>query len=128
MLHGGGDAPALGPTVRRAQGRRICHRLLPARRLAEGIASPPPKVLGRDTLRPSFASRTCGRGKARTPPPVSGSTTSRLIVIQPSRQAWGHSSWWSSRWGCGTLVVSTVFPLFCGPGPGVCQHLRGHSR
>jgi hypothetical protein len=41
----------------------------------------------------------------------------------------GSSSWWSwpARWGCCILMVSTVFPLFCGPGPGVCYHPRGHS-
>jgi hypothetical protein len=52
---------------------------------------------------------------------VSGSTPGWPSVIQPSLQAWGRSSWWSwwQRWGCGTLVVSTAFPLFCGPGPGV---------
>ena len=35
-------------------------------------------------------------------------------VIQPSLQAWRHSSWrsWSTRWGCCILVVSTVFPPF----------------
>jgi hypothetical protein len=49
VLHGGGDAPALGPTLRRAQGQRICHRRLPARRLAERVMCPPPKVVGRDT-------------------------------------------------------------------------------
>jgi hypothetical protein len=36
--------------------------------------------------------------------------------------------WWSWRRSCGTLVVSTVFPHFCGPGPGVHQHHpRGHT-
>jgi hypothetical protein len=44
----GGDAPALGPTVRRAQGLRVCHRCLPTPRLAERVVSPP-KVLGPDT-------------------------------------------------------------------------------
>jgi hypothetical protein len=49
VLPRGGDAPALGPTVRRAQGRRICHRRRPARSLAERVVCPPPKVLGLDT-------------------------------------------------------------------------------
>jgi hypothetical protein len=59
----GGDAPDLGPTVRRAQGLRICHGHLPARRLAERVVSPAPKVVGRDTLRPSFAPDNCVHAK-----------------------------------------------------------------
>ena len=47
----GGDAPTLEPTVRCAQAQRICHRRLPARRLAERVVSPHPKVLGRNTTK-----------------------------------------------------------------------------
>jgi hypothetical protein len=49
VLHGEGTHPPLDATVCRAQGQRICHRCLPARRLAERVVCPPPKVLGRDT-------------------------------------------------------------------------------
>ena len=49
VLQGGGDTPDLGRTVRHAQGQRICYRRLPARRLAERVVPPPPKVLGRIT-------------------------------------------------------------------------------
>ena len=50
---------------------------------------------------------------------VSGSTPGWPSVIQPSLHAWGHSSfsWWQ-RSSCGTLVVSTAFPLFWGRVPG----------
>ncbi len=49
---GEGTRPPLGATVRRAQAQRTCHRCLPARRLAERVVSPPPKVLGRSPVEP----------------------------------------------------------------------------
>jgi hypothetical protein len=78
------------------------------------------------------APHTSGRGKARTPPtprPARGRPRAGPALSSHLCRRGGRSSWWSwsAQRGCCILVGSTVFPLFCGPGPGVCYHLRGHS-
>src|SRR5215213_3870936 len=53
---GEGTRPPLDAIVRHAQGQRICHQRLPARRLAERVVSPPPPTgLGRDTTKDILA-------------------------------------------------------------------------
>jgi hypothetical protein len=62
VLHGEGTRPPLDATVGRAHGQRICHRRLPARRLAERVVSPYPNVLGRDTPQDTLAVRNTAGG------------------------------------------------------------------
>ena len=85
VLQGEGTRPPLVATVRHAQGQRICHQCLPARRLAERVVSPPPKVLGLGTSRPSFAPRSGGIGR-RLPSPRRPHLRSRRTPSRPCRR------------------------------------------